>query len=517
MRRKLNLSARISLGFCCLMALIIMMAGAAIFNMSTVNVKLKGIDRCHKQLNFCTTMQKSILSATSSMRGVVTSVDVYTNEKVMNNALIEYDKAFTKAGKTLYTPTERAILDSIKKSADYTRPLMTQVVELSLNDNHSEVNSILINEVTPALKKWTAYLDEFQKMNEKNSQETIIAARRTFAGLLGQLSILSLIAIAAGIILAYFITRSISKPMNFIASRIGEAAREVTSTSEQLYTSAQQLSQGSAEQYTAIEETSSTLQESASMMLRNTTNTKQASQLSEQAKESANNGSVVMQEMMKSIQEIKNSSDQIAIIIKVIDDIAFHTNILALNAAIEAARAGESGMGFAVVAEEVRNLAQRSARAAKDTTSIIETNIELSKEGVLIAAKVRDALNEITIQSKKVNQLMDEIAIASQEQAQGIEKMNKAMTQVEMVTQQNTGNAEKSTLATEKLNVQAESMRKIVLELSNLVNGSVKEFSREIKQIKHQIQCQPETEQTIKMFVQSQQQQANKNNYTHKM
>jgi methyl-accepting chemotaxis protein len=499
MQRKINLSARISLGFGCLMILIILMAGAAIFNMSTVSLKLKEIDRCHKQLNFCTIMQKSVLNATSSMRGVVTSIDVYASEKTMNNALIEYDHAFTKTGNTLYTADERALLNNIKKSADYTRPLMTKVVELSLDDdNHSEVNSLLINEVTPALKKWLGYLDEFQKINEKNSQETIIAAKHTFADLLGLLCVLSLIAVIVGIILAYFITHSISKPMNFIASRIGEAAKLVTSASEQLYTSARQLSQGSTEQSAAIEETSSTLQESASMMLQNTANTKQATQLSEQAKQSANNGSVEMQEMVKSIQEIKRSSDQIANIIKVIDDIAFQTNILALNAAIEAARAGESGMGFAVVAEEVRNLAQRSAQAAKDTTPIIETNIELSNKGVLVAAKVCDALNEITIQSSKVNQLMDEIAAASQEQAQGVEQMNKAMVQVEMVTERNTANAEKSTLAAEELNVQAQSMKKIVLELSNLVSGTVKGINKEIEPIKNQVQQLPQANRTGK-------------------
>ena len=139
-------------------------------------------------------------------------------------------------------------------------------------------------------------------------------------------------------------------------------------------------------------------------------------------------------------------------------------------------------MGFAVVAEEVRNLAGRSAQAAKDTTAIIETNIELSTKGVAVADRVRQALDEITGQAKKVSELMDEIAAASQEQAQGIEQVNKAMMQVETVTQQNAAGAEESASASEELNAQAENMRKIVLELSALVNGSEAALKAEMEQ-----------------------------------
>ena len=180
-------------------------------------------------------------------------------------------------------------------------------------------------------------------------------------------------------------------------------------------------------------------------------------------------------------------SDQIAKIIKVIDDIAFQTNILALNAAIEAARAGEAGMGFAVVAEEVRNLAQRSAQAAKDTTAIIETNIELSGNGVLVAGKVSEALNEITAQAKKVNELMDEIAAAGQEQSQGVNQVNQGMTQIETVTQQNAATAEESASAAEELNAQADNIRQIINELSRLVNGKAAALKAEMEHEAHLI------------------------------
>ncbi len=319
--------------------------------------------------------------------------------------------------------------------------------------------------------------------------------------------IITLVAsIISAIITLTFARFIIDKPLNSIASRITEGTGQVVAASNQLAASAQQLSQDSAEQAAAIEEISSTIQETASMASQNTSNTEQAAQLSEQAKKSADQGGLEMREMMQSIQEIKSSSDQIVRIIKVIDDIAFQTNILALNAAIEAARAGEAGMGFAVVAEEVRNLADRSAQAARDTTAMIEANIELSGKGVATAEKVRAALDEITVHSNKVSQLMDEVAAASREQVQGIDQVNKAMTQVETVIQQNAAGAEESASAAAELNAQAGSMRQIVLEFSELVNGTTASLEAELKRAEAQGNLTPyiQTARSLKTTPQNQ-------------
>ncbi len=280
------------------------------------------------------------------------------------------------------------------------------------------------------------------------------------------------IALALGI----FLSLSITNPMNSAVVRLGKGARQVASASVQLEASSQQLAQGSAEQASATEETCSTLQEIGSMLKQNTANTKQAALLSKEAQDSAVKGNIEMQEMLNSIQEIKKSSDKISKIIKVIDDIAFQTNILALNAAIESARAGEAGLGFAVVAEEVRSLAQRSAQAAEDTTSIIEANIELSGEGVVVAERVREALIEISDKTKKVNELMGEIDAATREHAQGVEQVNKGMSQIDTVTQQNASNAEESAAAAGELSAQADNLRKVVYELSQLVHGKAEDL-----------------------------------------
>jgi methyl-accepting chemotaxis protein len=195
--------------------------------------------------------------------------------------------------------------------------------------------------------------------------------------------------------------------------------------------------------------------------------------LSDQAKEAVDKGNREMREMAESMNEIKKSSDQISKVIKVIDDIAFQTNILALNAAVEAARAGEAGMGFAVVAEEVRNLAQRSAQAAKDTAAMIENNIELSDRGVNVTQRVQEALNEVTAQAKKISELMAEIAASSQEQSQGISQINSAIAQMETVVQQNAANAEESASASEELSAQAQNLKEMVRQLVILVYGKV--------------------------------------------
>lgn len=280
-----------------------------------------------------------------------------------------------------------------------------------------------------------------------------------------------IIAILIGISVGVIIIRGITAPINKIVSGLYQGAEQVAAASVQLSSSSQTLAEGNSQQAAALEETSATLEQSASMIGQNSENTRQAAALASQAKVAADKGSSEMVEMMVSMEEIKKSSDQISKIIKVIDEIAFQTNILALNAAVEAARAGEAGMGFAVVAEEVRNLAQRSAKAAKDTAEMIEHNIESSNKGVTVARKVGDSLNEIMLQAKKVNDLMEQVALASQEQAQGVAQINKALSQMESVTQQNAAGAEETASSSEELSAQAETLKDIVRNLSELVYG----------------------------------------------
>ena len=197
-----------------------------------------------------------------------------------------------------------------------------------------------------------------------------------------------------------------------------------------------------------------------------------------QSQQKFNETNQSLESMVVAMGDIKTSSDKVAKIIKVIDEIAFQTNILALNAAVEAARAGEAGMGFAVVADEVRNLAQRCAQAAKDTAALIEESIVKSNDGKAKVDQVVVAIRSITEESAKVKTLVDEVSLSSQEQTRGIEQVAKALTQMEQVTQQSAANAEESAAAAEELTAQSSTLMEVVRQLSVMVGGVQEADSR---------------------------------------
>jgi len=255
-------------------------------------------------------------------------------------------------------------------------------------------------------------------------------------------------------------------------TQVAEATEQVTSASGQISAGAQSLAEGTNEQASSLEEVSSSLEEMAAMTSQNADSAADAKALSEAARASGEEANTVMVKMSEAMDRIKSSSDETAKIIKTIDEIAFQTNLLALNAAVEAARAGEAGKGFAVVAEEVRNLAQRSAEAAKVTANMIEESQRNADGGVKTAKEVGDILGQIVIGSTKVNEITAEIAAASNEQAKGIDQLNDAVAQMSKVTQQNASNSEESAGAAEELTSQAEGLKNMVFTFA-LTGGSI--------------------------------------------
>jgi methyl-accepting chemotaxis protein len=259
--------------------------------------------------------------------------------------------------------------------------------------------------------------------------------------------------------------------INTVIQSLGEALTQVSvstdqvsSASQQISAGSQSLAQGANEQASSLEEISSSLEEMTSMTKQNAGNANLAKNLAGEANVNAKSGGESMKKMDEAIQKIKVSSDETSKIIKTIDEIAMQTNLLALNAAVEAARAGEAGRGFAVVAEEVRNLAQRSAEAAKNTADMIAESVKNADDGVKIAGEVSSVFMSIDTSVKKVNDLISEIAVASQEQSLGIEQINTSVAQMDKITQQNAANAEESASAAEQLSSQSEELQSMVAQ-----------------------------------------------------
>jgi len=281
--------------------------------------------------------------------------------------------------------------------------------------------------------------------------------------------------IGFAILATVMVTRSASRikaTLGAIAARLSQAAQLVNGSAAVVSSASQTLAEGASEQAASLEETSASLEEISSMTKHNAESAERANSLARQARVSADAGATDMLAMAAAVAAIKASSDDIAKIIKTIDEIAFQTNILALNAAVEAARAGEAGMGFAVVAEEVRNLAQRSAQAAKETASKIEGAIANTGQGVQISAKVTQRLEEIVAKVRQVDELVAEVAAASKEQSQGVTEVNSAVTQMDQVTQSTAATAEESASAAQELNAQAEALKDAVTQLLTLVGSS---------------------------------------------
>jgi methyl-accepting chemotaxis protein len=369
------------------------------------------------------------------------------------------------------TKEETEIWNNFKSVWENWRKENSQVLELAKTGKREEAIASLTSKEKRAAENVEKLLDDLVSLNMKLTEEKNKSAAVTERWTKIVTSIGTGLGVVVTVLLGIFFARYITKPINSVIKLLTESTDHVTSASREVAAASQSLAQGASEQASSIEESSSSLEEMAAMTKQNAGNAEHANKIMSHAEKSVSAAAESMKDLISSMKDISSASEEISKIINTIDGIAFQTNLLALNAAVEAARAGEAGAGFAVVAEEVRNLAMRSAEAARSTAALIEGTVKKIHESSDLVGIASQTFTEVARGADKVGELIRQISAGSKEQAQGIEQLNRAVAEMDKVTQQTAANAEQSAATAEEMNAQAEQIAQIAAMLVNTVGS----------------------------------------------
>lgn len=397
------------------------------------------------------------------------SAAIESNKQAIDKLLGEYEATIT-------LDEDRQLLATFKAARAEFVTEFRAVLAISSEEKTALALETIEQRVAPAYERLNVTLGNLIEFNQNNLHRGVDLVQRSSR--IGRETLLIGLGLAVVVALALtiVIVRSTNRILRTLAAELGANAEQSASAATQVSSASQTLATGSSEQAASLEETSASLEELNSITKRNAESADAAKAATQQARLSADGGTQQMNTMTTAMDSIQAASQEVTKILKTIDEIAFQTNILALNAAVEAARAGEAGMGFAVVAEEVRALAQRCAAAARETAIKIEDSVARSQQGVQISADVAKSFATIQQQILQLDHLVGEIATASREQSQGISQVTTAVTQMDKITQENAAGAEETASAAEELTSQAETMRGSVEHLLKLVGSTVRKM-----------------------------------------
>jgi len=517
----MKVGTRLGLGFALVLLLLVAVTVVGILRMAEIQSRLDRVVGVNNVVtNLVTDMRHNVADRVTSLRILTLMTDPGDMEPEMNRIKAQtakYDEAEKKLSDKFAaegSAQEKSLLAQVKEHEGAAMPAIAKASALWLANKAEDATKVMIKEIRPVQKKWMAALDELASLEDKLNNQVQSDAEKAFSTARSTMLILGLVAVALGILAAVFITRGLLKQLggepDYTAKIAGSIANGdlsiaiVTASSdkgsllvemkemrdslvsivgqvrvgtETIGTASREIAAGNIDlssrtemQASSLEKTASAMEELTSTVKQNADNAREANLLAATASDVARKGGEVVSQVVDTMGSINASANKIVDIIGVIDGIAFQTNILALNAAVEAARAGEQGRGFAVVASEVRNLAQRSAAAAKEIKTLIGDSVEKVERGSKLVGQAGVTMDEVVASVKRVTDIMSEIANASQEQSAGIEQVSMSIIEMDSMTQQNAALVEEAAAAAQSLQDQARELANVV-SIFKLIEG----------------------------------------------
>jgi methyl-accepting chemotaxis protein len=509
----MKVGVRLGLGFALVLVLLVMVTVVGVLRMAQIQHRLDHVVNVNNVVTrLVVDMRNNVSERVTSLRTLTLMTDPSDMEPELNRFKEQTAKYDALQGKLAAkfseeaSAEEKSLFTQVKEAEGAAMPAIAKASELYLANNAMEATRVMVKEIRPAQKKWLEALDQLGKLEDKLNMQTQMDAEAAFASARNFMLVLLALAVAMGVVAATVITRGLLKQLGGepgytakiagsiaegdlsigietkssdrgsllvemkqmrnslvdIVSQVRRGTHTITTASREIAAGNTDLSSRTELQASSLEKTASAMEELTSTVKQNADNAREANHLAATASDVARKGGEVVSQVVGTMGEINSSASKIADIIGVIDGIAFQTNILALNAAVEAARAGEQGRGFAVVASEVRNLAQRSAAAAKEIKQLIGDSVEKIGRGSKLVGEAGETMDEVVASVKRVTDIMSDIASASAEQSAGIEQVNLSIIEMDGMTQQNAALVEQAAAAFQSLQDQAAELQRVV-------------------------------------------------------